>query len=350
MRKFFYIGLLLCAVQLSAAEAVVPDTPAGRLRVCGQNMQNYYIHYDNYQSTRANYNAAQFAAKTMKIVNGFLTINADIYAVCEVEACELVLTQLADSLNKYAGELVYAAAPDGINEAWDPEYDNNLKSGFIYRTDKLKPYRSNYYASSWSYYKNTMRIQAFEELGTGERLVISMNHFKAKTGTGDKGESTRQSNAQHLLSTLKKLSLGDPDILIMGDMNCEVGEEPLNMIEKEGYTEQLIRFDENAYSHCYGGGELIDHVYANSTMEQQIVSTKVYHICTKCNGYNNSSSSYSDHDPYVVDINLGQYNQGTGDVESREPSSENRKLLINGHLYILVSGEMYDIMGNKVQK
>ena len=319
------------------------DTPAGRMRVCAQNVENYYINYDNYESTRANYDHAAFAAKTKKMVNAFLKINADIYALCEVEACPLVLQQLADSLNRYAGKNVYQAVNDGINEAWDPTYDNNIKSGFIYRNDKVTPIRSNVAASSWTYYKNTMRIQAFQEISSEEKLVVSMNHFKSKIGGGD---DTRKTNAQHLINALKK-SLGDPDILVLGDFNCEIGEEPITMLENAGYVEQLVRFDPQAISHCYGGGELIDHAFANASMQKQIVDAKVYHVCTTC-VINNASISYSDHDPYVVDINLGQY-QSTGDELGREWKTTSYKVLRNGRIYIVIGEEIYDILGQKMK-
>lgn len=347
------IGLLWMAAGLCAAEympVLNPETPSTRLRVCGQNLQNYYIHYDNYQSTRANYNHAFFANKTRKIVDAFLLMDADIYAVCEVEACALVLEQLADSLNKYAGEARYKAVADGINEAWSKQYDNNLKSGFIYRTDRVKPYQSNTAASTWNYYKNTMRIQAFEELATGERLVVSMNHFKAKTGDG--GDEIRLSNAESLVSALKK-SLGDPDILVLGDMNCEMGESPLVKIVNAGYTEQLLRYESDAYSYCYNGeGSLIDHAFANTSMSKQIVDAGMYHICTTRCGINNYATSYSDHDPYVVDICLGKNGKCRAEGLEEVPESDApvRKILINGHLYIVLSGgEIYDITGRKVQ-
>ena len=323
------------------------DTPNGRLRVCGQNMRNYYINYDNYQSTRANYDHAAFAAKTSKIVKAFVKMNADIYAMCEIEACELVLTQLVDSINKYIGENRYAALNDGINVEWD-SYDNNMKSGFIYRKDKVKPFGSNTAASTYNYYKNTMRIQGFQEISSGEKFVLSMNHFKAKTGGGDEGESQRNTNATHLVNALSK-SLGDPDILVMGDLNCEVTEDPLKKIINAGFAEQLLRFDAEAYSHCYGGeGNLIDHAFANSTMSQQIRSAQIYHICTTNCGIDNYATSYSDHDPYVVDMNLGEYNQGISDVQDNVQCT---KVMIDGQLFILLeSGEMFDIMGKRVQK
>ena len=326
------------------------DTPEGRLRVCGQNMQNYYIHYDNYNSTRANYDHAAFATKTSHIVDAFLQMNADIYAMCEIEACALVVTQLVDSLNKYAGVTRYAAVSDGIDEPWD-SYDNNMKSGFIYRKDKVKPYQSNQSASNYQYYRNTMRIQAFEELSSGERFVLSMNHFKAKTGA-DGGESQRQTNAEHLISALKR-SLPDPDILVLGDLNCEVGETPMSMIMNAGFTEQIMRFDPYAYSHCYSGqGNLIDHVLANKPMSEQIVAAKVYHLCTKCGDSNHSTTSYSDHDPYVVDMNLGEYHawEGIDEVRGERLEVRGEKVLIEGRMYIIVGEQMYDVMGRRVKK
>jgi len=341
--RIFRITLLLCWAGFLGAGALTAQT-TGRLRVCGQNMQNYYINYDNYQSTRANYGATTFANKTRKIVNAFLEMDADIYALCEVEACALVLEQLADSLNKYAGEDVYAAVKDGINVPWD-SYDNNLKSGFIYRLDKVKPYKSNTAASNWNYYKNTMRIQAFEELSSGERLVVSMNHFKAKTGDG--GESTRLTNADHLINALKK-SLGDPDILILGDLNCTVEEEPLKRIIKAGYEEQILRFEPDAYSHCYkGSGDLIDHALANASMSEQIVYAYVNHICTTSCGVNNATRSYSDHDPCIVEINLGD-DQAIEAVSSQS-SAVSYKILRDGVLLIIRGDKVYTITGQVVQ-
>ena len=130
-----------------------------------------------------------------------------------------------------------------------------------------------------------------------------MNHFKAKDSSEDQGESIRMGNAYSLMNTLSSVTT-DPDILILGDLNCEYGEAPITYIMNAGYAEQILRFDSTNYSHCYGGGELIDHVIANSSMEQQIVDAYVRHLSTTCSTGVTSDMSYSDHDPYVVEINL----------------------------------------------
>lgn len=321
----------------------LPDVGNGRLRVCAQNLLNYYY---NYNTGRGNYTPEQFAEKTHKIMDAMLWVDAAIYAFCELEAQDIILRQLVDSLNLHTSSNVYAYVQDNINEAWDEQYNNNLKSGFIYRKDKVKTigYSTGGYYSG--YYSRTMRIQTFEELSSGEQFTLSMNHFKSKAGgADDQGNSQRVTNANTLLSNLPSRAK-DEDILIMGDLNCEVGEEPLTIIENAGYVEQLLKYDANAYSYCYqGSGSLIDHVYANATMAAQITGAGVFHISTLCNP-SNAAYSYSDHDPYLVAINLGN---GATDCSTINATTAATKLIINGELIItLPDGARYNVMGQKI--
>ena len=281
------------------------DCERDGLRVCGQNLLNYYYNYES--CSRPKYHdAAGFAKKTNAIVNAVISINADVYAFCELEAKPIILKQLVDSINKRLGKTRYDYVVEDIDE--DPEsYSsaNNLKSGFVYRSDKVRTVGVSTAASTANYYRNVMRIQAFEEIASGERFVLSMNHFKAKDNSDDKGNSKRVLSAESLIKALKKVSI-DPDILVMGDLNCTKGEEPITMLLDAGYEEQLLRFDENTWSYCYSSDpQLIDHVFANASMAKQVVDGKVLHTCTTCNGNSgNYSSSYSDHDPYYVDLQL----------------------------------------------
>ena len=288
---------------VSAPPVALPNIGDGRLKVCAQNLLNYYY---NYNTGRGNYTPAEFADKTRKITDAILWTDADVYGFCELEAQDIILKQLVDSLNKITKSTQYSYVADEINEAWNETYDNNLKSGFIYRNTKVKTIGSSVPAYSANYYRNTMRVQTFEELSSGERFTLSMNHFKSKAGNAeDQGNSTRVTNATRLIENLSSNAL-DKDILIVGDLNCEVGEDPLDIIEAAGYTEQLLKYDASAYSHCYNGGELIDHVYANASMEAQITGAGVFHISTGCgaDASANYGHRYSDHDPYLVGINL----------------------------------------------
>lgn len=321
---------------------------AATLRICAQNLENYYYNYT--QSTRPSYSDEEgFRAKTVKIVNAMLTIDADIYAFCEVEAKPIVLQQLADSMNAHAGVSGrYAAVSDNIDYTWyDGISDNQIKSGFIYRTDKVATVGSNTSAVGGNgYYAHTMRIQAFKQLVNNEKLIVSMNHFKAKDSSSDQGEAMRQINANNLVSAVGNLT-ADPDILILGDLNCEYGEAPITTIVNAGFEEQLLKYNPNAWSHCYGGGQLIDHVLANPSMAAQIVNAHVEHICAcNCNSAVSYDQSWSDHDPYVIDINLG--NSATTALEMMQIEPSARKEIRHGQLIIIRGGEAFTVTGVRV--
>ncbi|MCI7430079.1 MAG: choice-of-anchor J domain-containing protein [Bacteroidales bacterium] len=270
------------------------------LVVLAQNVRNYFIHYA--EATRDDCDdEACLVSKTSRMVDVFRFAGADIISLCELEANEAPLQVLTDSLNGRTEDKPYAYIADYIA-------DNGytfIKSGFIYRKDKVKPIGNNKQSSSQTYYKYTMRHQMFEDLATGGRFTLSMNHFKAKDTTEDQGNAKRVTNAEDLLATLSSITT-DPDILVLGDLNCEMGEEPLQMLVDAGYEEQLLTYNSAAFSYCHSGGELIDHVFANSTMATQITGAAVYHICTSCgdDAAYNSAFRYSDHDPYLVGLKL----------------------------------------------
>ena len=192
------------------AIAPLPDVGNGRIRVVGNNLLNYYYNYA--ESSRPSYNdEAGLIEKTRKIADMVIASDADIFAFCEVEAKPITLEYLVDALNARQGEGAYAVVTDGIYVETD-SYDNAIKSGFIYRTAKVQPYGSNYAATNVSYYKNTMRIQAWEEIATGERFTLSMNHFKAKSDAAS--IEKRVDNANWLIGGLNTSSkVKDPDIL-----------------------------------------------------------------------------------------------------------------------------------------
>lgn len=341
MKRHLLIGLgLAAALLVQAALPALPDLGNPRIVVLANNLQNYYIHPN---SGRGNYTEEQIAAKTEKIVEAMVTSGADVFAFCEVEAKPDVLEHLAAAMNTQAGQdNRYVALDDGIDVDWDEQYDNNLKAGFIYRSDKVKPYQGNYYAKGVTYYRNVMRIQAWEELSSGERFTLSMNHFKAKSD--DASKAKRVENANWLVTALDNTRyVKDPDILIMGDLNAQMNEECISIILEAGFAEQLLRFDENAYSYRYQGSpELIDHAFANSSMSDQITGAAVWHTNTS----QSYSNRYSDHDAVLVGLRLGE-EQGFESVTLSAPQAQ--KIFRDGQIIIIRSGIEYTITGQRVE-
>lgn len=338
-RLLLWLGLA-AALCVQAALPQLPNIGNARVVVLANNLENYYYNYA--ESERPSYNTdAGREAKTQKIVNMMLASNADIFAFCEVEAKPITLQYLVQELNKAAGSTMYAAVEDGIYVETD-SYDNAIKSGFVYKIATVEPFGNDMSATNVAYYKNTMRIQAWTEKSTGERFTLSMNHFKAKTD--EASIAKRVDNANWLMSGLSNSSkVKDPDILIMGDLNCQMSEPAMDVLVNAGFAEQLLRFDANAYSYVYyGDQELIDHAFANSTMAEQVTGAAVWHTNTSVN-YN---SRYSDHDAVLVGLRLG--NEDPQGIDNTDINGKAIKILREGQLIIIRGGVEYTITGQRM--
>jgi len=337
-----YILFVLLGWMMMSAWAL-PNKPSlgnARIIVLANNLENFYYNYD--ESSRPSYNTdAGREAKANKIVQMMLASGADIFAFCEVEAKPITLQYLVQKLNTAAGGDDYAAVEDGIDVETD-SYDNAIKSGFVYKKATVEPYGSDVAATNVSYYKNTMRIQAWTEKATGERFTLSMNHFKAMSDESSKAK--RVDNATWLMNGLSNSSkVKDPDILIMGDLNAQMDEDCITVIQDKGYVEQLIRFDANAYSYVYyGSNELIDHAFANSTMADQITGAAVWH--TNTSTY--YSDRYSDHDAVMVGLRLGKDATPFDNVDVTEPA---QKILRDGQVIIIRGEGEYTITGVRLR-
>lgn len=346
MRKqFLSLLFVLCSVSLFAwnSPVPIPDLGNARLRIVGQNVENYLSNID--ASNSSCHSQAQFEAKTNKIANAFVALQADIVAICEVQADDEILGYIVDAMNTIVGGNDYDYITDGIYvpEADAGEYQS-LKAGFIFKVGTVQPVGNNTspYSGSGEYFRR-MRIQAFKELATDEMFVLSMNHFKAKSSGADQGERTRIDNASTLITALQQITV-DRDILIMGDLNAYMGETPINNLENAGFEEQLTRFDPAAYTYIYHGEEgILDHCMANASMAEQITGAYAYHINT-AGGYN---YEYSDHDAVLVGLRLGaQSGEGIEVIDATLPA---HKILRDGQLFIVVEGQVFTITGTRIE-
>lgn len=296
-----------------------PDVGDARLIVCGANLQYYCPDWDGTYGANSD---EEFALQHYKTVSALLNIDADIYALTELQQGQTSLQTLSQGMNDASTPGKYAYVYD-----YDTVVSNYIKVGFIYRTDKVRPalVLGHPYAPGANWVINQMselrreEVQAFDEISTGERLVVCMNHFKSKSG-GDSSNNyynaNRVENAQYLIhfleNELHNNYYNDADILILGDLNCATMEEPVRVLEAAGYENLLTRFCSNEYSYTYDNQvQYLDHALASPSLAQQVTGAMPYHINADESyllHYNYSTDSsiyrYSDHDPIIVGITL----------------------------------------------
>jgi predicted extracellular nuclease len=287
-----------------------PKMLKGGLLICAANIQNYFYDLGGYAQRKTT--KEQQTLQTLKICKAFKQINADIYALCEIQKGDSAAQMLVDDMNKMAKKNLYAYVSHGWTNS------DMISCGYIYRTDKVKPYGEMQYAyqDTTSHYRYRLMACGFEEIASGERFVLNINHLRSKRGTGAESNEKRMANVDSLLVMLDKIEqeqvFGDSDILLVGDYNSYTQEEPIQTLVRAGYADMVMRDDSTGYSYVYHSeAGYLDRVFASESMAKQVKQVAVYHLNADYfysrgfkRGLDDTMFRYADHDPIFIRVEL----------------------------------------------
>ena len=302
------------------------------LLVCCMNLEYYLVENLGGDMGASNYSEHQ--KQRAKVSKALAKINADLYGFVEIEQGQTALAEIASDLSRNTGRK-FSYVDDGGSAS-----GTYTKSGFVYCSDILKPYGK--LRENNTGVKNRKKTQAFQEISTGEKFLFSVNHFKAKSGSGsgdnaDKGDGQgtyngdRVREARSLLSHYENDSyyFDDDDILIMGDLNAYAMEDPIKVLREGGMIDLHRAFHaDSSYSYVYRGqAGYLDHALCNSTLYPHVTGMVAYHINSdESDSYTYDKSNdqtmfrCSDHDPVLVGLRLDSVHTTTPDDVTPEVS------------------------------
>ncbi len=293
------------------------------LKVCSFNLA-YYLT-SNFGTGFGPDNETQAAKQHSKIIKALLAVDADIYGLIEIQQGQDAIRNICDALNGITGSNRFSFIDDGGSV-----YGSYTKVGFIYRNDRVVP--DGILRNINNILPHRKKLQCFRLLANNEKFVLSLNHFKSKTGNNATGDNADKGDGQGLFNgdrvreatavvdAIKSYIplCNDNDVLVMGDLNAYSQENPLYVFYNNGFSNIIKRQNDSAYSYVYKGvSGCIDHAVANASMANQIVRAEVFHINAdepKMFEYKQDTSQdnmyrSSDHDIVVVALNLGGTNK-----------------------------------------
>lgn len=287
-----------------------PKMPKNGLLVCAANIQNYFYDLGGYAQRKTT--KKQQAMQTLKICKAFKQIDADIYALCEIQKGDSAAQMLVDAMNKIAKKERYAYVSHGWSNS------DMISCGYIYRMDKVRPYGDLQYAykDTTSHYRYRLMACGFEEVSSGEKFVLNINHLRSKRGTGAESNEKRMANVDSLLVMLDKIEqeqlFGDSDVLLVGDYNAYTQEEPIQTLVRAGYADMVMRDASMGYSYVYHSeAGYLDRVFASESMAEQVKQVAVYHLNADYfysrgfkRGLDDTMFRYADHDPILIRVEL----------------------------------------------
>ncbi len=319
------------------ARDLTPPDVGGDLKVVSFNALNYFTTLGE----RGADTAGDLVRQTDKIVKALVALDADIVGLQEIEnngfGSDSAIAALVDALNAVPGgdQYAYVDPTGGVGGQLGTDA---ITTGFIYKLDSVDVTGSDFLVfDDGGQQRNRPAVVATFEDENGEAITIAVNHFKSKggTGTGDDADlgngqgnfnAVRTAAAEQLTAWLATdpTGSGDPDILIIGDLNAYLQEDPVQAIEAAGYDNLLEMFvgAEDAFSFIFNGQQgALDHALSTGTLTDQITGVAEWHVnaqepdllsySSEFNDpsfYNDDLFGASDHDPLLIGLTLGSDN------------------------------------------
>ena len=323
---------------------------SGSLKVVSFNVLNFFNGNGDgtgFPTDRGAVSFGDFQRQTTKIVAALAELDADIVGLQELEndgfGTNSAIQDLVDALNaKLAAEVYRFVDPGTANIGSD-----RIAVGLIYKSTTVEEsgtaailddanlpagFTAPIFTgvnTNRAVLAQTFRIIDQSNPGFDADITIAVNHFKSKRGIGsgpdaDQGDgqgnwnNRRTQGAQALTAWLETNPTGnaDKDVMIIGDLNAYLKEDPVNAMISEGYVNLFP--DPLAYSFVFDGqwGSL-DHALASMSLNEQVVGTAKWHVNADepdALGYSTVSNDpnlyapdfyhNSDHDPLVIGLDL----------------------------------------------
>lgn len=266
----------------------VPEVGKHNLKVASMNLNYYMASPQSWGHSNGAKDEAAFRRQQAKTVAAMKAMDADVYAICEIEEGDYSVGELAQALNEACGT---AGKYRGVDSG-DKKVTAYTKNAFIYNTETVSTHL-DFKTYEGSYLPLRHVAQCFELKENGGRVILAMNHFKAKSGSNasgaDKDQQDGQSQfnarrvqeAKDCLATYESLKTyyGDTDVLVLGDLNSYSCEDPVRVFTDAGYTNELQRYSPDKWSYVYQGeAGYLDHSLSSATLTSQVTGAAPWDI------------------------------------------------------------------------
>lgn len=325
-----------------------PSQPADvgdTLKVASFNILNYFNGDGlggGFPTSRGADTLDEFNRQLDKIIAALVGMDADVIGVVEIEndgyEATSAIQDLVNGLNDATAPDTYAFLDPGVSAIGTDE----IAVGLLYKPSSVTLLGSSAILDSsvdpdFIDTKNRPSLaQSFTEVASGEAFTAVVNHFKSKgsacddVGDPDTGDGsgncnlTRTKAAQALVDWLASdpTASGDPDFLVIGDLNAYDKEDPIDVFIAAGYTDLVGAYQgEFAYSYLFDGQlGYLDYALSGSSLTDQVTGVTEWHINADEPDLIDYDTSFklpnqqaiyapdayrsSDHDPVIIGLSL----------------------------------------------
>ncbi|GLZ39725.1 hypothetical protein Acsp05_33490 [Actinokineospora sp. NBRC 105648] len=283
-----------------------PATGAASLHVAGANLLNFFNTYTGCTfgtlggpaDCRGANNDAEYQRQLAKEVASIRFLGADVTGVMELEndgyGPGSAIQALVGALNAADGPGAWSYVDaDAATGVVDVAGTDAIKTALLYRTASVTPVVGATFVDQNPIFERRPVAQTFRT-NDGARFTVVANHFKSKGSCPTTGPDTDQGDGQSCwnarrtaqatelaswLSGTVVPAAGDPDVLVVGDLNSYAGEDPIATLEAAGYVNLPKAYNGvDTYSYVFDGQwGYLDYALASSSLVPQVTGAGEAH-------------------------------------------------------------------------
>jgi predicted extracellular nuclease len=332
-----------------------PTLPAG-IKVASANVLNFFTTFTNGMDAwgrsgqgctigtsapkasecRGADNNTEFVRQRNQIVASLKALDADVVGLMEIQNNgDVAVGYLVEQLNAAIGQPVYKVVEMASDAPASTPGTDAIRVAMIYKPAVLSAVGGPMF-DSHSVNNRAPMAQTFKA-ANGAKFSVIVNHFKSKASCGGAtGGNVELGNGQGCWDQLRvdqatrltdvfvpqvTAAAGDPDVLVIGDLNAYQGERPIAHLVAKGFVNEIERFvrpNGMPYSYVFDGSAgYLDHALASASLSPQVAGAAEWHNNadepehidynlndTPQDPYRENAYRASDHDPVVVSLAL----------------------------------------------
>ncbi|MDH3189653.1 MAG: ExeM/NucH family extracellular endonuclease, partial [Acidimicrobiia bacterium] len=297
-------GGVVPVFEAANARPAGPPSVGGDVTVASFNVLNYFVTLDQGgtdcgpigfpQGCRGADTAEELDRQRDKLVSALLEIDTDVIGLIELENTEGVepLADIVSSLNAVAGVGTWDYIQTGTIGS------DVIKVGIIYQPANASP------VGDYALLDSSVDPRFDDELNrptlaqtftaAGETFTVLVNHLKSKSCTDATGDDADQGDGQACYNAARTSAAeamvdwvasdptgsGDPDAIILGDLNSYALEDPIDVLVGAGYVDLGRAYDgADTYSYVFDGQwGYLDYAMASPALVAKVTGAAPYHI------------------------------------------------------------------------
>lgn len=316
-----------------------PDPVGGDVQIGAFNVLNYFLTLAA-DGGRGAETPEEFEKQATKIVSAIEAMDADVVTLMEIEDTnstgfgdgtpDQAVADLVSRLNEAAGfdKWAFVPLPDELL-AVDRDV---IRNAIIYQKDVVAPVGEPVGLVDETVWFNAREPIAQTFVKDGDAFTVIANHFKSKSDSvppqsgndnediGDgqgafNGDRVRQAESLASFAEGLRVSTGDDDVLLMGDINAYSEEDPIQLLREAGFTDLGASLDAGRYSFVFNAlSGSLDHALSTDALTGKVTGLAHWNI----NAVESFAYQYdgdqalfagnpfrsSDHDPLILGVDL----------------------------------------------